>query len=56
MKKIIVTIILILVIATPLWIYNNNWVLDKEDTLKYTPNRGVPLLFCLPQIDKAFSI
>ena len=56
MKKIILTIILILVIATPLWIYNNNWVLDKEDTLNYTPNRGIPLLFCLAQIDKAFSI
>ena len=54
MKKLL--ILLILVIATPLWIYNNNWVLDKEDTLNYTPNRGVPLLFCLAQIDKAFSI
>jgi len=55
MKKLLI-LILTIAVATPLWIYNNNWVLDKEDTLNYTPNHGVPLLFCLAQIDKAFSI
>ncbi len=54
MKKIL-SLISLIVLAITLWLYNANWMVEKN-TLNYAPNRGYPLFYALTQIEKDFSI